>query len=103
LEIYRIYRIHQIYRMYRKNCQTLSNLSKNYFSILRPEEDLVVRLAAAKALKVVIDDFEFTSEELKPYLSLAFQQLFDLLKEVDECDTKVYYHAIFFKAVTQPT
>ena len=57
--------------------------------MLEKDEDLVVRLAAAKALKVVIDDFEFTSEELKPYLSSAFGQLFDLLKEVDECDTKL--------------
>ena len=57
--------------------------------LLNPQEDLVVRLAAAKALKVVIDDFEFTSEELKPYLSSAFGQLFELLKEVDECDTKL--------------
>jgi len=57
--------------------------------LLEKDEDLVVRLAAAKALKVVIDDFEFTSEELKPYLSSAFGQLFDLLKEVEECDTKL--------------
>ncbi len=57
--------------------------------LLNPEEDLVVRLATAKALKVVIDDFEFTSDELKPYLSSAFGQLFDLLKEVEECDTKL--------------
>lgn len=57
--------------------------------LLKKEEDLVVRLAAAKALKVVIDDFEFTSDELKPYLSLAFGQLFELLKEVEECDTKL--------------
>ena len=40
-------------------------------------------------MKVVIDDFEFTSEELKPYLSSAFGQLFELLKEVEECDTKL--------------
>lgn len=57
--------------------------------LLKQDEDLVVRLAAAKAVKVVIDDFEFTSDELKPYLSSAFGQLFDLLKEVQECDTKV--------------
>ena len=37
----------------------------------------------------MIDDFEFTSDELKPYLSSAFGQLFDLLKEVEECDTKL--------------
>jgi len=57
--------------------------------LLKQDEDLVVRLAAAKAVKVVIDDFEFTSDELKPYLSSAFGQLFDLLKEVQECDTKL--------------
>ncbi len=57
--------------------------------LLRRDEDLVVRLAAAKALKVVIDDFEFTTDELKPYLSSAFGQLFALLKEVEECDTKL--------------
>lgn len=49
----------------------------------------MVRLSAAKALKVVIDDFEFSSEEMKPYLNNAFERLFNLLKEVDECDTKV--------------
>ena len=57
--------------------------------LLKKDEDLVVRLAAAKAVKVVIDDFEFTSDELKPYLSSAFSQLFELLKEVEECDTKL--------------
>ena len=57
--------------------------------LLEKKEDLVVRLAAAKALKVVIDDFEFTSDELRPYLSSAFGQLFELLKEVEECDTKL--------------
>lgn len=57
--------------------------------LLSPQEDLVVRLAAANSLKVVIDDFEFTSEELEPFLPTAFEQLFVLLKEVDECDTKV--------------
>jgi len=57
--------------------------------ILSPEEDLVVRLAAAKALKVVIDDFEFSIEELEPYLYQVFSLLFDLLKEVNECDTKL--------------
>ena len=54
-------------------------------------EDLVVRLAAAKALKVIIDDFEFSSEELQPFLPTAFNHLFFLLKEVQECDTKVNF------------
>ncbi|XP_023328884.1 importin-11 [Eurytemora carolleeae] len=57
--------------------------------LLAEEEDLVVRLAAAKALKVVIDDFEFSIEELEPYLAQVFSLLFNLLKEVNECDTKL--------------
>ncbi len=57
--------------------------------LLDSSKDLVVRLSTAKALKVIIDDFEFSSEELEPYLGLAFQRLFHLLKEVQECDTKV--------------
>jgi len=57
--------------------------------MLTEEEDLVVRLAAAKALKVVIDDFEFSIEELEPFLNQIFSLLFNLLKEVNECDTKL--------------
>eukprot|EP00088_Acartia_fossae_P019523 TRINITY_DN2140_c0_g1_i15.p1 TRINITY_DN2140_c0_g1~~TRINITY_DN2140_c0_g1_i15.p1 ORF type:complete len:975 (-),score=198.52 TRINITY_DN2140_c0_g1_i15:611-3535(-) len=57
--------------------------------LLTQEEDLVVRLAAAKSLKVVIDDFEFSIEELEPYLHQVFSLLFNLLKEVNECDTKL--------------
>eukprot|EP00095_Tigriopus_kingsejongensis_P011540 snap_masked-scaffold33_size549341-processed-gene-2.6 protein:Tk11540 transcript:snap_masked-scaffold33_size549341-processed-gene-2.6-mRNA-1 annotation:"Importin-11" len=57
--------------------------------LLRSEEDLVVRITAGKALKVVIDDFEFCSEEFEPFLGTSFGQLFHLLKEVKECDTKL--------------
>jgi len=57
--------------------------------MLSSQEDLVVRLAAAKAMKVVIDDFEFSVEELEPYLEQVFSLLFALLKEVTECDTKL--------------
>lgn len=57
--------------------------------LLVPPEDLVVRLAAAKAMRVVIDDFEFSVDELEPYLSQVFSLLFNLLKEVKECDTKL--------------
>jgi len=57
--------------------------------MLTNSEDLVVRLAAAKAMKVVIDDFEFSVEELEPYLEQVFSLLFALLKEVGECDTKL--------------
>ena len=57
--------------------------------MLSNSQDLVVRLAAAKAMKVVIDDFEFSVEELEPYLEQVFSLLFSLLKEVNECDTKL--------------
>ena len=53
------------------------------------EPDLVVRLTAAKSLKIVIDDFEFCAEEVRPHLQVIFQSLFQLLQEVEECDTKV--------------
>lgn len=64
--------------------------------LLERSEDLVVRLAAAKALKVVIDDFEFSSDELQPFLPTAFNHLFFLLKEVQECDTKVNLKLLLF-------
>jgi len=58
---------------------------------LQPEQepDLVVRLTAAKALKIVIDDFEFCTEEVRPHLQVIFQSLFQLLQQVEECDTKL--------------
>lgn len=68
--------------------------------LLDPTEDLVVRLTAARSLKVIIDDFEFCAEEMKPYLNEAFGKLFGLLKEVNECDTKVT--VIYFIAKYYP-
>lgn len=56
---------------------------------LSPTEDLGVRLAASDALKKVIDDFQFSSEEFAIFLEPACSLLFALLKEVNECDTKV--------------
>lgn len=63
--------------------------------VLSPEEDLGVRLAASDALKLAIDDFQFNPEEFSPYLEPAFSLLLSLLKEVKECDTKVYNYIIF--------
>jgi len=65
---------------------------------LNPEEDLGVRLAASNALKQAIDDFQFNSEEFSHFLEPVFSLLFALLKEVNECDTKVYkeFAFIFF-------
>ncbi|XP_024221390.1 importin-11 isoform X3 [Bombus vosnesenskii] len=65
-------------------------LYKLMVEVLSPEEDLGVRLAASDALKLAIDDFQFNPEEFSPYLEPAFSLLFSLLKEVKECDTKMY-------------
>ncbi|EFN85422.1 Importin-11 [Harpegnathos saltator] len=60
---------------------------------LSPTEDLGVRLAASDALKKAIDDFQFNPEEFAIFLEPTFSLLFALLKEVNECDTKM--HVLF--------
>lgn len=62
--------------------------------VLSPDEDLGVRLAASDALKLVIDDFQFNPEEFSPYLEPACSLLFSLLREVNECDTKVWKYIV---------
>lgn len=58
-------------------------------SLLGQDEDMAVRLTASTSLRHAIDDFEFNSEQFKPYLDTAFNLLFNLLKEAHECETKV--------------
>ena len=53
------------------------------------DEDMAVRLTASTSLRYAIDDFEFNSEQFRPYLDSCFTLLFDLLKEAKECETKV--------------
>ncbi|XP_011865006.1 PREDICTED: importin-11 [Vollenhovia emeryi] len=65
-------------------------LYKLLVETLNPEEDLGVRLAVSNALKRAIDDFQFNSEEFIPFLEPIFSLLFALLKEVNECDTKMH-------------
>lgn len=57
--------------------------------LLRPEEDMVVRLTAATTLRQAVDDFEFNSEHFKDYMFSAFDLLFGLLREAAECETKM--------------
>lgn len=57
--------------------------------LMRSEEDMTVRLAASAALMSTIDDFDFVPEEFQPFLEAAFALLFGLLKEANECETKV--------------
>lgn len=58
--------------------------------LLQDDEDLVVRLEAANTLRTAVDDFEFNTEQFLPYLSPSFSLLFQLLREVKECDTKMH-------------
>lgn len=57
--------------------------------LMRPEEDMTVRLAASTALMSTIDDFDFVAEEFQPFLESSFGLLFGLLKQANECETKV--------------
>lgn len=57
--------------------------------LLRPEEDMSVRLAASRTLMSTMDDFEFVSEDFLQFLEPSFSLLFALLKESKECETKV--------------
>ncbi|XP_066590935.1 importin-11 [Prorops nasuta] len=57
---------------------------------LSPDEDLKVRLAASTALRLAVDDFEFSVQEFVPFLESAFPLLFTLLKEVNKYETKMH-------------
>lgn len=58
---------------------------------MEPTEDLVIRLSSAVTLRSALDDFEFNAEQFLPYLERSFSLLFTLLKETEECGTKVFY------------
>lgn len=57
--------------------------------LLQSNEDMVVRLTAAKTLKTVLEDFDFCAEQFLEFLEPAFTLLFNVLKEAKECDTKM--------------
>jgi len=64
-------------------------LYQTVLGLLDLSEDLAVRLEAAQTLKTAVDDFEFNTEQLLPYIESVISLLFQLLKEVRECDTKM--------------
>ncbi|XP_060524948.1 importin-11 [Cylas formicarius] len=57
--------------------------------LLKPDEDMAVRLTAAATLRHAIDDFEFSCDQFKDYMFSSFTSLFNLLKEASECETKM--------------
>jgi hypothetical protein len=56
---------------------------------LQSSENLVIRLQATLTLKAVMDDIHFEKENYLPYLNYHFGLLCQLLKEVEDCDTKI--------------
>lgn len=46
-------------------------------------------LSLFRTLKNILDDFEFTPEQFLPYLEVIFVRLYNLLQNVDECETKM--------------
>lgn len=57
--------------------------------LLRPEEHLAVRLAAAQNLKVSIDDWDFEPQSFAPFLEQAVQGLKLVMSEVEEPDSRM--------------
>lgn len=57
--------------------------------LLKSSEDVVVRLTASQTLKTVMEDFDFCPDTFLPYLEHIFMQLYSLLKEVEECESKM--------------
>lgn len=64
-------------------------LYQSLLELLSDTEDVAVRLAACDALSMTIDDFNFSADQFAPFVQSVFVLLFALLKEADECDTKV--------------
>ncbi|KAF9186760.1 hypothetical protein BGZ51_001785 [Haplosporangium sp. Z 767] len=57
--------------------------------LLRPEEHLAVRLAAAQSLKVSIDDWDFEPATFAPFLEQSVQSLRMVMGEVEEPDSRM--------------
>ena len=57
--------------------------------LLQPNQNVVIRLQACLTLKAVMDDVHFEKESYLPYLNFHFGLLCQLLKEVEECETKI--------------
>ncbi|KAF9954158.1 hypothetical protein BGZ70_010643 [Mortierella alpina] len=57
--------------------------------LLRPDEHLAVRLAAAQNLKACIDDWDFEPATFAPYLEQSVQGLKSVMGQVEEPDSRM--------------
>ncbi|KAJ3334820.1 Importin-11 [Gonapodya sp. JEL0774] len=58
-------------------------------SLLRSDEDMVVRLTAVQNLRLVVDDWDFDAEGFTPFLEGIVDMFVELLAAVEEFDTKL--------------
>ena len=58
-------------------------------NLLGPGEDLVVRITAMGTLKSVVNDFGFQADEFLPHLNGVMGALFQLLVDVEQCESKM--------------
>ncbi|XP_065837165.1 importin-11-like [Oscarella lobularis] len=65
-------------------------LYKALVTCLDPNEDLVTRLTATMSLQDAVDEYEFRTEQFLPFLESTSALLFQLLHEVEECETKMH-------------
>lgn len=75
-------------------------------NLISPTEDLVVRLESALCLKYAIDDFSFECEQFVPFQEIACTRLFELLRDCNECDTKMrilYIYSLILKRMRGKT
>ncbi|KAG0233322.1 hypothetical protein BGW42_007520 [Actinomortierella wolfii] len=57
--------------------------------LMRPDESLAVRLAAALNLKICIDDWDFEASAFAPFLESSVHALRRLMGEVEEADSRM--------------
>ncbi|XP_048583924.1 importin-11 isoform X2 [Nematostella vectensis] len=65
-------------------------LYESLLLLMQKDEDLVVRLTAANTLRTAVDDVEFQLDSFLPYMEGSFTSLYNLLRDVSECDTKMH-------------
>ena len=69
-------------------------------------EDLVLRLEAAMCIKLAIDDYNFEPPHFENYQESSITALFKLLRDCDECDTKMrvlYIYTLILKRLRGKT
>lgn len=73
----------------RENRPTVYEIFRHLLNAADKHNDEVVRITAARQLKLVADDFEFVGEQFLPFAADIFSMLLNLLDEVNLDETKL--------------